>query len=326
MAERTNEKNHFDPEIYRTFFGVENEEDMAFAEDMLKALGEIDRALVPRGNTHPYMEYIHEGAKGIPVLLDFLQEPAATTTVADVLDALGFIFVNMPAPDNAKQAIRKWLNDPKFGDIAARTLALGQDQAFLTDMMEGLTSDDPGHVASAAMLMGYGRFTPCVPLLVNLVSPTRFFESRPVIWAIGEIGAQEAIPILTQCLAESFRVIDAMIAFGKIGNLATSNLLIPYIVQGDSEAREIGLRSLSMMLVKNSDHPDAIAPLREVFHDTLVKISQEDESRTARFYALLCLGRMGEKMPQNQIRNALGMSLREDEMSSFQNFFIRKRK
>lgn len=316
----------FDPEIYRTFFGVEDEEEIQYVEDMLEAIGNIDRALVPRGNTHPYMAQIRQGKEGIDFLLAELDNPAEGTTPGDVFDALGFIFINMPAPPKALQVIRGWLSHKTFGEIAARTLAIGQDQAFLNDVVNDLASDDPGVVAAAAMLMGYGRFTPATELLVNLVSPLRFIESRAILWALGEIGAQEAIPVITRCLAESFRPIDAMIALGKIGNLATANMLIPYIVQGDRESREIALRSLSMIMAKNEDVPEAVNALNEIFRDLLIKMSQEDDSKTARFYALLCLGRMGQKMRPDQVRNALGMSLREDEMSSFQNFFVRKKK
>lgn len=317
---------HFEPEIYRTFFGVENEEDIHFAEDMLTTLGEIDRALVPRGQTHPYIDWIRKGAQGEADLLKFLQKPMTGTAVGDVLDALGFIFVHTPASDAARNAIRSYLGHPSFADIAARTLALGGDEAFLTDLMSGLASDDPGEVASAALLMGYGRFQPAIPLLTELISPMRFIESRAVIWALGELKANEAIPQLTRCLADSFRPIDAMIALGKIGNPATSNLLIPYIIQGHTEAREIALRALSMLLAQNAEYPEVLSGLSEVFTEILSHISQEDPSRTARFYALLALGRLGQKMKQDLIRKALGMSLREDEMSSFQNFFMRNRK
>ena len=149
---------HFNPEIYRSFFGVTEESDIKFAEDMLDALGSIDRALVPRAGNHPYMELIQEGNDGIPELLDMLDEPMEGTATGDVLDALAYIFLNTPAPPDAIEAIRDFLDDEVFGGLAARTLAIGRDEAFLADMMEGLTSDDPGEVAATAMLMGYGRF------------------------------------------------------------------------------------------------------------------------------------------------------------------------
>lgn len=317
---------HFNPEIYRSFFGVTEESEIQFAESMLEALGSIDRALVPRAGNHPYMEQIKQGNEGIPGLLEKLDAPIEGTATGDVLDALAYIFLNTPAPPEAIEAIRRYLNDKVFGGLAARTLAIGQDHAFLTDMLGGFASEDPGEVASTAMLMGYGRFKPAVPALTGLLSPMRFVESRAIIWALGEIGANEAIPQLTLCLAESFRPVDALIALGKIGNVGTIGLIVPYILQGIGEPRTMALRALSMVLEKNADIADEVVELKKSLSEMLRTIALEDEDRTARFYAMLCLSRLGEKMEQAQIRQALNMSISKDQMSSFQSFFMRKKK
>ena len=132
----------------------------------------------------------------------------------------------------------------------------------------------------------------------------RFVESRAIIWALGEIADDEAIPFLTQCLAEGFRVDDALIALGKIGNVGTIGLVIPYVLQGDTEGKTMALRSMSMILENYNDADDAMEELSEHLHEFLGNIALEDKNRTARFYALLCLGRLGEKMDQAQIRQA----------------------
>ncbi|TNE46162.1 MAG: hypothetical protein EP343_24725 [Deltaproteobacteria bacterium] len=318
---------HFNPEIYRSFFGVEEEQDIQFAEEMLDAVGAIDRALVPRAGQHPYMEQIKQGAEGLSDLLGYLEEPMPGTAKGDVLDAFAYIFLNMEeVPQNALDAVRELLKDSTFGPLAARTLAIGQDQAFLTDMMQGFASDDPGEVASTAMLMGYGRFRPALPALLGLLSPMRFVESRAIIWALGELAAEEAIPHLTQCLAEGFRIDDALIALGKIGNVGTVGLLVPYIMQGETESRAMALRALSMVLENYNDSEDAMEELSEHLHEMLNHIALEDKNRTSRFYALLCLGRLGEKMDQAQIRQALDMSIADEQMSSFQRFFVKGKK
>lgn len=317
---------HFSPELYRTFFGVQDKKDIEFAEEMLDALGEIDRALVPRPGTHPYMEYITQGAAAIPALLRYLKTPMEGTAKGDVLDALAYIFLNTQAPQEAVSAIRGYLSHEVFGPLAARTLAIGQDEAFLTDMMAGFTSDDPGEVASTAMLMGYGRFRPALPALLGLLSPMRFVESRAILWALGEMAAEEAIPLLTRCLADAFRPIDALMALGKIGNIGTLGLLIPYIMKGETESRQTALCALSMILEKNNDAPQAMQELRPSLSTLLQQIAINDENRTARFYAMLSLSRLGEKMDQAHIRQALDMSISQRQMSSFEQFFVRGKK
>lgn len=317
---------HFSPEMYRTFFGVAQEKDITFAEEMLDAIGAIDRALVPRGGTHPYMEHIIQGAPGIPALLNYLEHPMEGTAKGDVLDALSYIFLNMKAPTSATSAIRRYLKDRVFGPLAARALAIAQDEAFLTDMMQGFTSEDPAEVASTAMLMGYGRFRPAIPALLGLLSPLRFIESRAILWALGEIGSEEAIPHITRCLADAFRPIDALMALGKIGNIGTLGLLIPYIMKGETESRQTALCALSMILEKYSDADNAMQELTHSLNDMLQQIALNDENRTARFYAMLSLARLGEKMDQAQIRQALDMSIGQKQMSSFEQFFVRGKK
>ncbi len=320
------EKEFFSPEVYRTIFKIESPEDIEFIEDMLKAVAAIDGALVPRMWTHPYAQYIKMGADGIPPLLDRLHSPVEGTTSADVLDALAFIFINMPrAPEKALAKIRPLLNDPQLSAEASRVLAIGRDEYFLRDMMNGLASDDPGEVAASALLMGYGRFEPAVETLISLVSPLRFFESRPVIWALGEIGSREAIPVLTLALSENFRPIDSMMALAKIGDLTAVSYLTPHIIRGERELRETALRALSILLEKNEDTPQALAELKPVLLEPLKKLALEDESKTARFYALLSIARLGEKMPQSQIKKALQFAVSEDDLSSIQKFFLRKR-
>ena len=154
----------------------------------------------------------------------------------------------------------------------------------------------------------------------------RFVESRAIIWALGEIGTDDAIPQLTLCLSESFRPVDALIALGKIGNIGTIGLIVPYILKGVGEARSMALRSLSMILEKYSDIADGVEELRMSLAQMLRTIVLEDEDRTSRFYAMLCLARIGEKMDQAQVRQALDMSISKDQMSSFQSFFMRGQK
>jgi HEAT repeat protein len=293
---------------------------------MLEALEAIDRALVPRAGTHPYIQEITKGNQAIPDLLAYLKKPMDGTDQSDVFDALAYIFINSPASPKVIAALRPYLNDPELGPLAARTLAIGQDRDFLIDMMNGFTSEDPAEVAASAMLMGYGRFEPAVPLLLELLSPTRFIESRAILWALGEIGSEEAIPYITRALAENFRPIDALMAIGKIGNIGTVGLITPYILQGETESRITALRALSMVLSRYSDATEAMAEIRPSLSDILRHIALEDANRTARFYALLSLARLGEKMRPDKIRQALDMSISEEQLSSFQRFFVRKKK
>ena len=211
--------------------------------------------------------------------------------------------------------------------LAAKVLAIGNDRVFLHEQLSRLADEDPGVVATAARLLGLGRYQPVVPVLRALVSPDRIFESREVIWALGEIGDPAALETLDYALGSAFRTVDCLIAMGKIGQVIS--ILKDFTDDTDRFTRatrrrlscvghDFGAARKPRTGAKcrgfncGDSQPDS-PPVAGILGDRL--------SGSTRFHMLLCLARLGHKLDRGEFRTYLGIELKKEEMSGVQAFF-----
>ena len=317
----------FSEDAYRNKLGLNNPAEMGLAEEIVTALSELDRALLPGAATHPYADLIAKGNQGVSELCDLLSKEDLRTTY-DALDALGHIFVYAPASDDAILKVRSLLDadDTMLSTLAAKILAIGNDRVFLHEQLSRLADEDPGVVATAARLLGLGRYKPVVPVLRALVSPDRIFESRDVIWALGEIGDPAALETLDYALGSAFRTVDCLIAMGKIGQLISIPKIMPMIQTGLPEQRDAAYRALAMILApqENRDLVRGVDELVDGVSDLIRNQLQhlgERLSGSTRFHMLLCLARLGNRLDRNEFRTYLGIELKKEQMSGVQAFF-----
>jgi HEAT repeat protein len=323
----------YDDETYRDLFGLTQKKDRAYADKLVDALGRIDRALLPGAQTHPLLASIARGAAALDDLC-VLVESGTERERLDALDALGHIFAALPegAPAPVLARLRKQLHmcagsgaDATTTALFAKVLALGRDEALLHEQLRRLADEDPGVVAAAARLCGFGRHRPAVPLLVALVSPAHFIESRAAIWALGEIGDEAALPALTQALSNALRVVDVVIALGKIGSITSVGSITPLVLSGTPDQRDAGYRALAWIL---DGHRGDAAVLDELFRTLRGLIeaqlaSAEPLSGSTRFHMLLCLARMGVTLDEARVRHHLRLGV-DDGVAPLAQFFARR--
>ena len=134
----------FSEDAYRNKLGLNNPAEIGLAEEIVTALSELDRALLPGAATHPYAALIAQGNKGVSELCDLLDKEDLRTSY-DALDALGHIFVYAPASDDAILKIRSLLDaeDTMLSTLAAKILAIGNDHVFLHEQLSRLADEDP---------------------------------------------------------------------------------------------------------------------------------------------------------------------------------------
>jgi len=321
---------HAFPEAtYHHLFGLESQKDVAFAEEVVQALQQIDRALLPPAGTHPMGELIKQGVKAAPRLIE-LAKTGDPLEMDDALDALAHILVYEPAADDVVLELRGMLEqeeDPERRGVIAKLLAMGLDEGFLTEQIKRLADDDPGVVATAARLLGFGRYAPAVKVLRELVSPDRIYESRYVIWALGETASPEAIPTLEHCLAQGFRTVDCMIALGKIGMVTSIPKLTPMIVDGVEEQRDAAYRALAMILDKNREQVARVPDLQRELSgliQTQLGDPQLKLSGSTRFHMCLCLARLGQKLDPAGVRRILKIKIGEQEAGAMASYFVNR--
>jgi HEAT repeat protein len=301
----------FTDETYARVLGLTHKAERQLAEDLVRALGKADRALLPKPASHPMAALLAEGARGVDKLLS-LMESGSDRERRDAVDALAHLLFAAPQPSASarlKGALKRE-QDPQLAAMLAKALAIAGDGALMLEQMKRLGDDDPAIVASAARLLGFGRFKPAVPVLKGLVSRDHFLESRHAIWALGEIGDPGALPALLIALAHAFRVVDCLIAVGKIGEVTSIPHVTPLLASGTPDERDAAARALAMILDKNRALAASIAPLK----DALVPwIERELADRTApisvstRYHLLLCLARLGHKLDAARLRTYLAL-------------------
>lgn len=303
----------FTDAAWRDVFGVTKAKDRRFAEDVVAALGRIDPSLVPSTFRHPFAKLVALGTPAVDALIDHVE---ADDRALEALDALDQVFVHARAPAPAVARLRALLQasqDPLRTAALARTLAIGRDEQLLFDQMRALADPDPGLVAAAAQLLGFGRYRVALPVLKALVSPTRFFESRQVIWALGEIGDGDALPVLQTALSNTFRVPECLVAVGKIRSAEGVPLVLPWAVHGLPDQRDAGWGALASILDAERDAPAvrAIADDVAAIIDAQLAAKHAELSPASRLRMLLCLARLGRKMPPERVMRVLGVDAPE---------------
>ena len=316
----------FDEHTLSRVLNLPTGKDQEFANQVVSALQRIDRALLPPAASHPLSGLIVQGPERVPKLLE-LAESADPRKSADALDALAHVLLtNRIAAPAAKRlhALMKTQKNPDKAALIAKVLAIGGDEALLRDQLRLLADEDPGLVATAARLLGLGHYSPAVPVLRALVSPDRMYESRMVIWALGEIGDVSATRELELALASGFRSVDAIIALGKLGQITTIPRLTPMILSGLPEQRDAAYRALAMILDENRDLADVLGTARNDLVGLIVGQLEDDKvdlSGSTRFHMLLCLARLEEKLDQARVRKYLRIDLHEKEAGGMATFF-----
>lgn len=327
MAEAS--EHVFPAQVMQNIFGLKTDKEQRFADNIVQALGRIDRGLLPPAASHPLGHLIVQGTAAFAELLSLI-ESGHEQEQLDAIDAISHILMYSEAPKSVLLKLQTELGrseDPTRRSYIAKCLAIGKDQGFLFEQLRHLDDDDPGIVATAARLLGFGRFVPALSVLRDLVSPNHIFESRYVIWAIGEIALPEALHTLEHALASGFRTVDCMIAMGKIGQVSSISKLTPMIIEGLPEQRDAAYRALAMILDKNRELSGEVEELttslsgiiRGQFSDDKIKLSG-----STRFHMALCLARLGIKLDPPTVRQYLKIDLDDSEAGGMASYFLHR--
>lgn len=326
-------------EAWRDLFGLVKKADRDYGEKLVAALAKIDRGLLPPAAPHPYEQHIAAGRAGLEPLFVILEGDDERSWF-NALDAIAHVFFTLTAPDSTSGSgvepalldrLRKQLARPALSPdaqaLVVKTLAIAKDEAVLRTQLARLADRDPGVVATAARLLGLGRYAPAARLLRELISPERFYESRAVIWALGEIGDPAVLPALYRSLGEAFRVVDCLIAIGKIGQVTSVGELMPMVLSGAPEQKDAAWRAMAMIL---DHHRNQQKDLGVIFSQLKNFIEVQLASTTAqlsgstRFHMLLCLARMGESLDPARVRRYLQLGVDDAEASAVASVFAKR--
>ena len=313
-------------ELLSNLLGVEKNKQIEFTGQILEALERISPDLVPRLNDHPYADAIVEGPSACPTLLKLYDSEEDELAQAAILDAIAQINQQDYPTKEVAEALQEILAESKsevLVSAAAKALATARHEGFLAQQSEFLASESPSQVRISAKLLGYGKYEPAVERLLMLLQPDNMAVADAVVWALGEIGSEEALPTLHGMLTASVLSEDVLEAMGKIGNLTSVVRLIAILTEGTENQREKAARAFSQIARANSgDLEDAKLQQRSLL--LLERLIEHDSSTLVRFHSIVGHSLLGGHLKPAQITRALGARLAGTRLDSVAGFFANR--
>jgi HEAT repeat protein len=298
--------------------GVSTPEQVAFAKRLLSALVKIGPDLVPRALEHPYQAEIGMGVSALPGLIAALGSAEADAGKMAALDAMGAIAERELATADSIAAIRKALAETKSADVAAiagKALAQSGDEAFIAQQRAFLASEKLPDVHTAALLLGWAKDEAAVPILLDVLTLDRIAVADAVIWALGEIGDERAVPKLHLFLERFILTEKVLDAVGRIGARVSVMRVLPVLLEGPETFREAAALALSRIIQRQEGRLGDRDLGRSVL-SVLEKSSSSDPSLRVRLFAMLGIAGLGGQLAPNQILACLGGGLTETEVDS----------
>ncbi|MCK5689081.1 hypothetical protein KAI87_07420, partial [Myxococcota bacterium] len=244
------------PPIFVTeLLGIETDEQVKFTAQAMKALSKIGDELVPRLNGHPLRDYIVRGLPALDELLDQFDTAQSDQARALALDAVAEIIQREHVTGPVLKRLEDILSSSKsevIVSMAAKAIAVTGDDAFMEMQREALKSKSPSAIRAAAKLLGFGRYKPAARDLLDLLGGENLVLADALIWALGEMQCQEALPTLHQMLESGLRSLNILEALGKIAGKTSVMRIVPLLSQGNRVQREKAAQALSLIVRKNN--------------------------------------------------------------------------
>lgn len=296
--------------------GVEDKERARLAARLVPALQKIDPELVPGSIDHPYAEAIANGVGGLDGLFAEFRSQKSEARRVEVLEAVCLVLEAEHAMKSTVIALEKIMagtKSPAILSMAARALATAQHPPFLEQQRQFLAAESPAERRRSIRLLGYGRYAPAVEPLLALMRPDQMALLDVLVWALGEIGDERAVPPL-HALIERFVLTEAGLdALGKIGARVSVMRALPFLLEGTEGQRAAAARCLGRIADRH-DGDLGDKGLARTVREALEKLVDADPSPRVRFPALVAFARLDGHLEPNRIMAALGGGLGADEL------------
>lgn len=304
-----------------------NAEQKKLSERYVRALAAIAPDLLPQISEHPFAAEI---ARGTDALVELARDIAVEKDVArqaQIVDAIAIIFEETGAITDVTRTLRDLLIATRDGTVAstcARALAVARDPWLLDAQRTLLFAKSESTVRAAARLIGWARDQESLNTLIALLQPSRLSIAGPVLWAIGRIGASEALPVLHAMLGDRVLVRDVVETLEKIGSAESIVPLLGVLSLGEESEREAAARAIAHVALANHEAILADVVLNERARAALAQVIDGDSSRVARYFAIVAHGRFGGRLSENRLFAALGAPLGDTELDSMSAYFTKR--
>ncbi len=308
--------------------GLEDPEQIKFIEQVAKALGKISPSLLPQTLVHPLRERIMAGPTSFVELAELLEGEDDPKDQAVLLDAIARITDRWGAPEEEVLAVVRRVmsstKDEAVTTMAAKVLATAGDEDFLRHNLNFLASEDPAAIRRSAMLMGFGRYAPAVQPLLLQLRPDNMVCADMIVWALGEIGDDEALPKLHDMIEQFELAEDVSDALGRIGALRSMEPLSHVIFEGVASQRERACGALLAIVQLRKEDLGTMS--RDKLRMTFDAVMKRETSKLAKFYAMMGLITIDEKMDRSKILRTLGAEIVKKDLDAMTALYMDRAK
>ncbi|MEE2903140.1 MAG: HEAT repeat domain-containing protein [Myxococcota bacterium] len=314
------------PELLADLLGAKKNKQIEFVGQLVEALEQVSPNLVPRLDDHPYADAIIEGPSACSTLLRLYHSEKDELAKAAILDAITRINHQDFPTQEVLTSLEKILSECKseiLVSAAATALASARHESFLEQQKAFLASDSPSQVRISAKLLGYGRYEPATAALLTLLQPDNMAVADSVIWALGEIGHESALPTLHEMLTASVMSEEVLDAMGKIGNLTSVVRVIAILLEGTIQQREKAAQAFSR-IARNNDGQLDDDELQARSLGLLESLIEKDKSILVRFHCIVTHSILGGHLTSGQIMKALGARVSPSRLDSVAGFFANR--
>jgi hypothetical protein len=321
------------PELVAQLLGLDPKtsatKDTELARELIRALAVIVPELSLTPGQHPLQSHIEAGVKAYPRLQELLAQAPNGHEQALVLDAIAHVIERDPhnVPVEVLRAVTHAMSastDSTVVTAAARALAVAQEEGFLAQQRAFLASPDPVEVRKSARLCGWARDKAALEPLLLALRPDNIVCADMIVWALGELGNERAVPKLHGMLLGFAEVEPVCVALGKIGSPRSIEILLPFVREGTGSQREAATSALCAIARKHGAAvalPEHAATLNGV----LYKAMDDDENPRVRFWAALALAELGVEVSEQRMLKALGAKASSSDVSKIGQFFANRR-
>ena len=141
-----------------------------------------------------------------------------------------------------------------------------------------------------------------------------------VLWSLGEIGSPAALEKLHGMLSDLICANEVIETMGKIGHTTSVIRLLPLLIEGTTEQRELCAQAI-LRIARNNGGDLGDDALHTGTMEAIEKTIEKDKSLKARWYAVCAYSVLGGHLPATLIKKAIGAKLSDGEMDSVNRFF-----
>ena len=262
-----------------------------------------------RGRPNRFASDIRRGFDGVPAIISALAAADFETRI-DALRALAVMHDRGLVTDSSLEYLIRFAAQRSTVDeeMMWTLIALGRAriEPLMTGFVRMLGEPDSARVTGAGYALGGGRWRPALAALIDIVHRASGGPASAAIWALGQLGDPEGLPVLHRALAQGRFVQWIPGALGDIGALVSLDVLMPVLFDQRPNVRFLAAAAMFEIVRRHAGHDLDLE--RRRFEVPLNAAWNRSPRDRAAGLILVTLANLGARIDPERVRITFGVS------------------